>query len=146
MWDMQPSLRAAWNWMVSRVENALLATEAKAVKDGIIPTPVFKPSYQGLTPDQAKSAKLAYRQACADRRQQIFDLKIPVEWRPNLSGKDSEAERLGFKHDYQVINWHLRCVWACPNFLPQLPKLFWSTINKGRPDGRSLKGLFNKCL
>lgn len=113
---MQPSLRSAWNWLVSRQEISIQAAEAKASRDGILPPIVQRPVYKGLDPDLAKALKQNYIEACKQRRKQIFDLKIPVQWRPHLSGKGSEAERLGYKQDYQVINWHLRCA-----ELPELP-------------------------
>jgi hypothetical protein len=122
---MQPSLRAAWNWLVSRVESVLEATEAKALRDGLIPSPVPRPEYKGMESDQAKLAKQEYIRSCQERRKKIFDLKIPVEWRPQLAGKDSEAERLGMKQDYQVINWHLRCVG-----LPELPSKIVASLVK----------------
>jgi hypothetical protein len=122
---MQPSLRAAWNWLVSRVESVLEATEAKALRDGLIPAPVPRPEYKGMEPDQAKLAKQEYIKSCQERRKKIFDLKIPVEWRPQLTGKDSEAERLGMHQEYQVINWHLQCVG-----LPELPSKLIASLVK----------------
>lgn len=113
---LQPSIRSAWNWMVYRVESVLQAKDARAVRERLIDPPIPKPNYKGLEPAQAKAHKIKYKQECADRRIKIFKLGIPVEWRPPLSGKASEAERLGLKYDYQVLNWHLRCVG-----LPELP-------------------------
>ncbi len=111
--------------MVSRVESALDAKEARATREGLIPPAVSKPDYKGLQPQESKALKLEYRQACADRRSRVFKLNIPVEWRPRLSGKDSEAERLGYRQDYQVINWHLRCIG-----LPELPALVAQSLIK----------------
>lgn len=120
---MQPSLRAAWNWMVSRVEIVLQAKEAKAIREGLMPPMVAKPDYNGLNPAESRAIREQYIALSSERRQKIFDLPIPMQWRPNLSGKDSEAERLGYKQDYQVINWHLKCIG-----LPKLPKAAVQTL------------------
>ncbi len=104
---MQPSLRAAWNWLVSRIEEPLKAKEARAMREGLLPPAIPRPDYKGMEPDQAKAAKKEYIVQCVDRQAKIFNLKIPVEWRPRLEGKDSEAERLGFTQSYQVINNYL---------------------------------------
>lgn len=104
---MQPSLRAAWNWMVFRIEEPLKAKEARAMREGLLPPAIPRPDYQGMEPDAAKAAKQEYIDQCVERRKKIFDLKIPIEWRPHLQGKGSEAERLGFTQDYQVINNYL---------------------------------------
>ncbi len=113
---MQPSLRSAWNWMVSRIEEPLLAKEARAIREGAIAAAIPRPNYKGMRPDQAKAAKQNYVALCIQRRVNILALDIPVEWRPHLSGKDSEAERLGMRHDYQVLNNYLRF-----KNLPELP-------------------------
>jgi hypothetical protein len=116
--DMQPSIIAAWNWMCHRVEEVLEAREARAVREGLMPPAIPRPDYSGLEPEAAKVLKEAYRQQCAERREKIFDLPIPVEWRPPLDGNGSEAERLGFKQDYQVVNNYLDF-----KGLPRLPAL-----------------------
>ncbi len=107
---MQPSLRAAWNWLVSRIEEPLRAKEARAMREGLLPPAIPRPDYKGMEPEQAKTAKQEYIQQCIDRRKQIFGLNITVQWRPRLSGKDSEAERLGLTQEYQVLNNFLSAV------------------------------------
>jgi len=104
---MQPSLKACWNWLVSRIEEVLKAKEARAMREGLLPAPVPKPNYDGLQPEQSRALKQEYSDKCKERRKQIFDLPIPVEWRPFLSGKGSEAERLGMKYGYEVLNNYL---------------------------------------
>lgn len=104
---MQPSLRAVWNWLVSRIEEPLAAKDAKLVREGLMPPPVPKPDYSGLPPHESEARKQEYRAACSKRRQEIFNSPVKVEWRPFLTGKGSEAERLGLKHDYQVLNNYL---------------------------------------
>jgi hypothetical protein len=104
---MQPSLRAAWNWLVSRIEDPLKAHEAKLVRDGLLPPAIPRPEYSGLQPEEAKTRKQEYTEACRKRRQEIFNSPVKVEWRPFLSGKGSEAERLGLSESYQVINNYL---------------------------------------
>ncbi len=132
---MQPSLRAAWNWLVSRIEEPLKAAEAKAARDGILPPAIPRPDYKGMEPEQAKAAKQEYIQHCADRRKQIFDLSIPIEWRPYLQGKGSEAERLGLKQDYQVISNYLSF-----RSLPDLPvKVIENLINNFKVKGPKTK-------
>jgi len=125
MSDMQPSLRAAWNWLCHRIEEPLAAKEAKAIREGLMPPAIQRPDYSGLEPEVAKSLKEEYRQQCIERRKKIFELPIPVEWRPHLTGKDSEAERLGLKHDYQVINNYLSF-----KGLPELPAAILQSLVK----------------
>ncbi len=132
---MQPSLRAAWNWLVSRIEEPLRAAEAKANKQGILPPSIVRPNYKEMDNDQAKSAKQEYKQRCMDRRIKISALGIPVDWRPHLQGKNSEAARLGLKQDYQVINNYL----VFRN-LPELPAtLIQSLIKNFQAKGSTTK-------
>lgn len=49
VWDMQPSIRKAWNWLVSRQEEALQAQEAKAIRMGLVGPKPKKPVYNGMT-------------------------------------------------------------------------------------------------
>lgn len=113
---MQPSLRAAWNWLVSRIEEPLKAHDAKLCREGLLPPAIPKPAYSGLAPEESKARRIEYHEACAKRRQEIFKSPVKPEWRPFLSGKGSEAERLGLKQGYQVLNNYLKF-----KGLPQLP-------------------------
>lgn len=122
---MQPSLRACWNWLVSRTEEVLQARDAKLVREGLMPDPIPKPNYNGLPPEEAKVLRKQYRQQCSDRRKQIFEIPVPVEWRPFLSGKGSEAERLGMKQSYQVLNNYLQF-----KNLPELPATILRKLEK----------------
>lgn len=134
---MQPSLRACWNWLVSRIEEPLRAKEAAAVRSGLVSPPVVKPDYTGMNPDTASETKHKYIQECTVRRKRIFELGPPVQWRPPLSGKGSEAERLGMKQGYQVLNNYLMS-----KDLPTLPAIIAMKLEenfKAKPSGQRKK-------
>src|SRR5687767_3396310 len=136
-WSMQPSLRAAWNWLVSRIEEPLKAREAKAVREGLVPPAIPKPCYDGIEPEEAKALKQKYTEECKNRRKKIFELPIPVEWRPFLSGKNSEAERLGMKQGYQVLNNYLEF-----KGLPMLPSMILMKLEdnfRAKPSNQNRK-------
>lgn len=122
---MQPSLRACWNWLVSRIEEPLKAREAKAVREGLIEPPIPRPCYEGLQPEEAKALKQKYAEKCKDRSKRLFDLDLPIQWRPNLDGPNSEAERLGFTQDYHVLNNYLEF-----RDLPKLSSMLLTTLVK----------------
>jgi putative transposase len=86
----------------------------KAIKQGII-SPILEPDYDSIDSSLRKQAKLEYLEKLRQQHSEL-DLKLPVEWRPHLSGKGSEAERLGLRHDYQVLNNYLK--WRNLSTLP----------------------------
>ena len=140
---MQPSLRACWNWLVSRTEEVLQAREAKAMREGLLPPPVPRPRYDGLQPEDAKVLRQEYIEKCKERRKQIFDLPIPVEWRPFLSGKGSEAERLGFNEGSQVLNNYLEF-----KGLPTLPITILRSLEnnfRGKTSNQKRKKFRREC-
>jgi transposase len=134
---IQPSLRAAWNWMVSRIEEPIKALEARAMREGLLPPSVSRPCYAGLNPDEAKTLKHKFITDCRDRQNKIFGLPLSVEWRPFLSGKDSEADRLGMTQGYQVLNNYLEF-----KGLPTLPSAILQKLEENfqaKPSGQNRK-------
>lgn len=136
MSQLQPSLRAAWNWLCARQQTVLDARLARAQRLGVVSPAQPKPDYSGLSSEEASHLKTEFRKASSDRIRTAYEAtsRLPeCAWRPHLSGADSEATRLGLKHDYQVVNWHLTALG-----LPTLPahllqKLIknWSTKATG---------------
>ncbi len=136
--SLQPSLRACWNWLVWRIEEPIQAREAKAIHDGLISPRIVEPRRDNSSYEEYLSLRKEWAQACQDRHIKLLQLNLPVEWRPYLSGPGSEAERLGMKHGYQVLNNYLKF-----KGLPEVPsrllqKLEANFLKKSSGQGRKI--------
>lgn len=100
----QNSLRVCWNWLVGRKEEVIKAAEAWCVRNGFIDSRDKWPRKNDATATQLRSYHA--------QRSNIVHEKMKTEsacaWRPSLTGPGSEAERLGLKYDYQVLQWLLK--------------------------------------
>lgn len=111
MMAMQPSLRAAWNWMCWTVTWHIDACEDWCAQRGLSIPKVPKPVYDGLTPDQSAIAKLEFKRACSERRVKMFELtkNNPDAPKPiRMFGKNSVMTANGFTQEYQLLNQVIR--------------------------------------
>jgi transposase len=102
---LQADARTAWNWICKQTEDTIDANRAFAVKTGLVEAQPVKPDYNGLTPEESKAAKKAFKKLMADwgKRAYLATKNLPGCKYRNLTGKASLIEHFGLKYDYQML-------------------------------------------
>lgn len=148
IWDMQPSMRYVWNWLVDLWEGHLRRQEQWATKEGHVGAVPTRPDYKGMSPEEATAAKAAHKVTCRERRNKITEAcKAAGSSSPQhlpfsaASGKPSVVSRcasFGYTpaktHPYQVLNFVLR-----ERGLPELPKDYLDSLYKSYKASLSAK-------
>ncbi len=142
MADMQPSLRAAWNYLVWLRTSHVDALEDYCVQRGLVEPKPSRPEYRGMTSEQSSAAKVAYHNKCKDRLYKIHvvakdlpDAPKPIYLtaKPGVKSVVSHCVEQGYilasakgkSHDYQALNFVLR-----ERGLPELPAFIMQRLIK----------------
>lgn len=96
-------VRRAWNWLVKQQEDTIEASAAFAQRNGLVPDRPVRPVYDGMTPDDAMAAKLAYADACKAWRKSVYDATKKA---PECSFRKlrEQLDHHGVRHDYQLLS------------------------------------------
>lgn len=100
--------RYAWNWLINRFNETRQASEAFAVREGLVPSKPVTPDYDGMAPEESERAAEAHRACWREwRKQYSAAIKDRSECRAyNLT---DWMLHFGCKFDYQfltrVVEW-----------------------------------------
>lgn len=113
--------RCVWNWLVKRREEATQANQAFAVREGLVPPRPVRPDYDGMSPEEAKSAAETHRAKVGAWSQACFEA---TKDRSECSYRLFKEELAHFE---RVISWRFEACASQAHLLQALAKSFFAT-------------------